>query len=234
MACSKAAAARRRLCAARARHHAVRHHGTGQCAPAGGRHRLCAGGAAEPGLAALLALRARLGIDGWVTRLVALADVLGEHSVRVTPVASDAEIAPTRAVLEALADTPCCCRVAKARRLPIRCSGRRWCWSRTARDSWCTRRNRPHPPRRICPRGTRGNRRMDRPGHARAPAVAAADPQSAGRVPVMPRAIPKTSTRRARSRRSTDSVGRLRRVWCTPRGFALRWCVAWRRFFGAS
>jgi anthranilate phosphoribosyltransferase len=56
----------------------------------------------SPGLAALLALRARLGIDGWVTRLVALADVLGAHSVRLTPVASDAEIAPTRAVLEAL------------------------------------------------------------------------------------------------------------------------------------
>jgi anthranilate phosphoribosyltransferase len=56
----------------------------------------------SPGLAALLALRARLGIDGWVTRLAALADVLGAHSVRVTPVASDAEIAPTHAVLEAL------------------------------------------------------------------------------------------------------------------------------------
>ena len=41
----------------------------------------------NPGLASLLALRARLGIDGWVTRLVAQADVLGEHSVRVTPVA---------------------------------------------------------------------------------------------------------------------------------------------------
>jgi anthranilate phosphoribosyltransferase len=56
----------------------------------------------SPGLAALLALRARLGIDGWVTRLVALADVLGERSLRVTPVASSAEMSPTRAVLEAL------------------------------------------------------------------------------------------------------------------------------------
>ncbi|MBU1263323.1 MAG: DNA-binding protein YbiB [Gammaproteobacteria bacterium] len=56
----------------------------------------------SPGLAALLALRARLGIDGWVTRLAMLADVLGEHSVRVTPVASGAELAPTRDVLEAL------------------------------------------------------------------------------------------------------------------------------------
>ena len=59
----------------------------------------------SPGLAALLALRARLGIDGWVTRLAALADVLGEHSVRVTPVISEGEVAPTRAVLEALTRT---------------------------------------------------------------------------------------------------------------------------------
>ncbi|MBI3431119.1 MAG: DNA-binding protein YbiB [Hydrogenophilales bacterium] len=56
----------------------------------------------SPGLAALLALRGRLGIDGWVTRLAALADVLGERSVRVTPVISGVEMAPTRAVLEAL------------------------------------------------------------------------------------------------------------------------------------
>ena len=56
----------------------------------------------SPGLAALLALRARLGVDGWVTRLAALADVLGERSMRVTPVMADAEMAPTRAVLEAL------------------------------------------------------------------------------------------------------------------------------------
>ena len=56
----------------------------------------------SPGLASLLALRARLGIDGWVTRLAVLADVLGDRSVRVTPVVSDAGIAPTREVLEAL------------------------------------------------------------------------------------------------------------------------------------
>ena len=56
----------------------------------------------SPGLAALIALRARLGIDGWVTRLAALADVLGERSVRVTPVIAGAEMASTRAVLEAL------------------------------------------------------------------------------------------------------------------------------------
>lgn len=56
----------------------------------------------SPGLASLLALRARLGIDGWVTRLAGLADVLGDRSVRITPVASDAEFESTRAVLEAL------------------------------------------------------------------------------------------------------------------------------------
>ena len=56
----------------------------------------------SPGLASLLALRSRLGIDGWVTRLAALADVAGEHSVRVTPVLSGSEIAPTREVLEAM------------------------------------------------------------------------------------------------------------------------------------
>ncbi|MFO7542037.1 MAG: DNA-binding protein YbiB [Thiobacillus sp.] len=56
----------------------------------------------SPGLAALLALRARLGVDGWVTRLAVLSDPLGEHSVRVTPVNSGAEMAMTREVLEAL------------------------------------------------------------------------------------------------------------------------------------
>jgi len=56
----------------------------------------------SPGLAALLALRARLGIDGWVTRLATLADVLGERSVRVTPVVSEQDIPATHAVLEAL------------------------------------------------------------------------------------------------------------------------------------
>ena len=56
----------------------------------------------SPGLAALLALRARLGIDSWGTRLVGLADVLGERSVRVTPVAPGAEMSQMRSVLEAL------------------------------------------------------------------------------------------------------------------------------------
>ncbi|MEW6120364.1 MAG: DNA-binding protein YbiB [Pseudomonadota bacterium] len=56
----------------------------------------------NPGLAALLALRSRLGIDGWVTRLAALSDVLGPQSVRVTPVRTAGEVAPTRAALEAL------------------------------------------------------------------------------------------------------------------------------------
>jgi anthranilate phosphoribosyltransferase len=56
----------------------------------------------NPGLASLLALRGRLGIDGWMTRLAALADVLGERSVRVTPVASTMEMVPTQVVLEAL------------------------------------------------------------------------------------------------------------------------------------
>lgn len=56
----------------------------------------------SPGLASLLALRSRLGVDGWVTRLAALADVLGPQSLRVTPVAAASEIAPMRAVLEAL------------------------------------------------------------------------------------------------------------------------------------
>ncbi len=56
----------------------------------------------NPGLAALLALRSRLGIDGWVIRLAALADVLGPQSVRVTPVRTASEVAPTCEVLEAL------------------------------------------------------------------------------------------------------------------------------------
>lgn len=56
----------------------------------------------SPGLAALLALRARLGIDGWGTRLVALADVLGERSLRVTPVASSEAMPRVCAVVEAL------------------------------------------------------------------------------------------------------------------------------------
>lgn len=56
----------------------------------------------SPGLASLLALRGRLGIDGWMTRLAALSDVLGERSVRVTPVRFREEMESTQAVLEAL------------------------------------------------------------------------------------------------------------------------------------
>ncbi|MDP2028901.1 MAG: DNA-binding protein YbiB [Thiobacillus sp.] len=56
----------------------------------------------SPGLASLLALRGRLGIDGWVTRLVTMADVLGERSVRVTPTTSANDLAMTREVLQAL------------------------------------------------------------------------------------------------------------------------------------
>lgn len=56
----------------------------------------------SPGLAALLALRSRLGVDGVVTRLAAIADVAGEHAVRVTPVQSASAIGAVRPVLEAL------------------------------------------------------------------------------------------------------------------------------------
>lgn len=56
----------------------------------------------NPGLAALLALRSRLGLDGWVTRLATLVDVLGPQSVRVAPVRTAAELAPMRETLEAL------------------------------------------------------------------------------------------------------------------------------------
>ncbi len=56
----------------------------------------------NPGLASLLALRGRLGIDGWVTRLVIMADVLGERSVRVTPTSSAKDLAMMREVLQAL------------------------------------------------------------------------------------------------------------------------------------
>lgn len=56
----------------------------------------------SPGLAAQLALRGRLGIDSWTARLAALADVLGERSLRVTPVLSGGEMLATQGVLEAL------------------------------------------------------------------------------------------------------------------------------------
>lgn len=56
----------------------------------------------SPGLAALLALRARLGLDSLATRLAVMADPLGDASLRVTPVATAASFASMRAVLEAL------------------------------------------------------------------------------------------------------------------------------------
>lgn len=56
----------------------------------------------NPGLAALLALRARLGIDGWVTRLAGLSDLLGPTSVRVTPTPDARSLPVMRETLEAL------------------------------------------------------------------------------------------------------------------------------------
>ncbi len=56
----------------------------------------------SPGLAALLALRARLGLDSLAARLAVMADPLGDASLRVTPVASAADFASMRGVLEAL------------------------------------------------------------------------------------------------------------------------------------
>ena len=68
----------------------------------------------SPGLAALLALRARLGVDVLATRLAVLADPLGSQSghlasskmadasVRVTPVADGADMRAVGHVLEAL------------------------------------------------------------------------------------------------------------------------------------
>jgi anthranilate phosphoribosyltransferase len=56
----------------------------------------------SPGLAALLALRSRLGVDNLATRLAVLADLLGETSVRVTPVAPGEDFGGLAAVLQAL------------------------------------------------------------------------------------------------------------------------------------
>ncbi len=56
----------------------------------------------NPGLAALLALRARLGIDGWATRLAALAELTEPASVRVVPAQDARSLHALRAVLEAL------------------------------------------------------------------------------------------------------------------------------------
>ena len=56
----------------------------------------------NPGLAALLALRSRLGIDGWVTRLAGLSDLFGQSSVRVSPVIDTRSLPVIRETLEAL------------------------------------------------------------------------------------------------------------------------------------
>ena len=56
----------------------------------------------NPGLAALLALRSRLGIDGWVTRLAGLSDLFGQSSVRVSPVIDTRSLPVMRETLEAL------------------------------------------------------------------------------------------------------------------------------------
>lgn len=54
------------------------------------------------GLASLLALRARLGVESIATRLAVMMDVLGAESVRVTPVLRDEELPGMAALLTAL------------------------------------------------------------------------------------------------------------------------------------
>lgn len=54
------------------------------------------------GLASLLALRSRLGVDHLATRLAVLVDSLGETSLRVTPVTEAAELSGVVPVLQAL------------------------------------------------------------------------------------------------------------------------------------
>ncbi|MFN7087634.1 MAG: DNA-binding protein YbiB [Burkholderiales bacterium] len=56
----------------------------------------------NPGLAALLALRSRLGLDGWITRLAGLADLLGPAAARVTPAPDARSLPAMRETLEAL------------------------------------------------------------------------------------------------------------------------------------
>ena len=56
----------------------------------------------NPGLASLLALRSRLGVDHLATRLAVLVDTLGETSLRVTPVTESAELSGVVPVLQAL------------------------------------------------------------------------------------------------------------------------------------
>lgn len=55
-----------------------------------------------PGLASLLALRARLGVDRLATRLATLVDCLGDRSLRVTPVAEGSELGRVAEILQAL------------------------------------------------------------------------------------------------------------------------------------
>lgn len=54
------------------------------------------------GLASLLALRARLGVESVATRLAVMADVLGAESVRVTPALREEELTGMAALLTAL------------------------------------------------------------------------------------------------------------------------------------
>jgi anthranilate phosphoribosyltransferase len=56
----------------------------------------------SPGLAALLALRARLGVDSLPTRMAVLVDILGEASLRVTPGAPGESLDALAEVLQAL------------------------------------------------------------------------------------------------------------------------------------
>jgi len=56
----------------------------------------------SPGLASLLALRARLGVDNLATRLAVLVDALGDASLRVTPVAAGEDLGAVSDVLQAL------------------------------------------------------------------------------------------------------------------------------------
>lgn len=54
------------------------------------------------GLASLLALRARLGVESIATRLAVLADLLGERSVRITPALHERELSGMAAIHGAL------------------------------------------------------------------------------------------------------------------------------------
>ena len=139
----------------------------------------------SPGLAALLALRARLGIDGWVTRLAALADVLGERSVRVTPVIAGAEIASTRAVLEALGGQALLLQGCEGEAFADPLAAARY-GAGAGRAGTVGVRGAIDlvGAGESAGNGCAGHRRVDRSGHARPSAAAAADPQPAGGVPV--------------------------------------------------